>query len=117
VRGGLPGVGQVAFHAAADIEQERNAHTRRMGTKIGDGARAAGIEHLEVARGEIANESSFVISHDCRDTHNVDAGPEGGYRLLLRQQFGCHRKHQHEKSRDSRHVFLESKSVAISITY
>jgi hypothetical protein len=35
----------------------------------------------------------------------------------LRQQFGCQSKHQHEKGRDSRHVFGESKSVAISINY
>jgi hypothetical protein len=74
--------------------------------KISDGARSAGIEHFEVARGEIANESSLMISHDCRDTHHVDAGPEGGCRLLLCEQFSCQSENQYLKGRNPRHVLL-----------
>jgi hypothetical protein len=63
-----------------------------MRAKICDGARAAGIEHLEVARREVANEPSLVIAHHGRDADNVNARPERGHRLLLRQQFSCQGK-------------------------
>ena len=107
VFGRLASARQVAFHAAADVEQQRDAHAGRMRAKIGDGAGTTGIEHFEIVRREVADKASLVIANHRGDPDNIDARPERGHRMLLREQFSCQQKHQYRESRDTvdaRHV-------------
>jgi hypothetical protein len=50
VSGRFTRAGQMPFHAAADIEQKRDAHTAGLGTEVSNGARPAGVEDFKIAR-------------------------------------------------------------------
>ena len=100
MRGGFAGAGKVAFHAAADVKEQRHADARRVGTKIGDGSRPAGIEDLKITRREVAHEPAFVIAYDGRYANDIDARLERGHRWLLREQFTC--QTENHTSHDSR---------------
>jgi hypothetical protein len=94
VRRSLAGTRKLALHAAADVEQQRDAHTAHVVAEIGNRAWPAGIQDFEVARGQIAHEPSLMIAHDGRNADNVHSRLERGHRLLLGEQFTCQAKTQ-----------------------
>jgi hypothetical protein len=95
MRGGFTRAGEVPFHAAADVEQQRHTDAGRVGTEIGNRSRPSGVEDFKISRREVAYKPAFVIPHNSRYAHNVDARFECGHRwLLLRQQFTCQSEDQ-----------------------
>src|SRR5439155_26900859 len=91
-------VGEPRFHAAAHVEEQRDAHAGEVAPEIGDAPHLAGIEDLEIAGGQILDEPAFVIANDRAHTNEVDAGFErrngrrlndlSGWRLTERDDGG-----------------------------
>jgi hypothetical protein len=101
VRRSLARARKMPFHAAADVEQQSDAHTAGVVTEIRDGTRPAAIQNFEVSRREVAHEPSFVIAHDSRNADNIHPRLERGHRLLLGEQFTCQAKTQCYDCRES----------------
>ncbi len=76
VRRRLARVLQMPFHAAADVEEQRDADAGDVAAKIRDGARTSVLEDLEVAGGQVLDESTLVISDDGRNADQIDARSE-----------------------------------------
>ena len=73
-------VRQMAFHAAADVEEHGDADAGEIALKIADGPRLAAVEHLEIARRQVLDEAPFRIADHCRDPDHVDARFERRHR-------------------------------------
>ena len=73
-------VAELGFHAAADVEQQGDAHAGDVAAEVGDRAWFGPVEDLEVARREVLNEAAFVIADHCGDANEVDARFEAGDR-------------------------------------
>jgi len=66
-------------HAAADVEQQRNAHRRVVvGTEIDEIPSHAPLFDDEVVLAEIPREPALAIPHDRGDRNEVDRGAERG---------------------------------------
>ena len=74
---------QLAFHAAADVEQHGNADTGDIGAEVGDATRTAAIEDLEIVDLEIPDETPLLVAHHRRDPNHIDARLEGSDRRRL----------------------------------
>src|SRR5436190_4910293 len=88
MRGPLARIRQRAFHAAAHVEEQADAHAGQIDSKIRDRPGLAPVEDLEVTRGQVLDKAALVIPDDRRDAHEVDAGSKRGYWSLCPQ---CHR--------------------------
>jgi hypothetical protein len=80
---------ETSLHAAADVEEQGNTDAGGVGAKIRDGARPPAIEHLEIARRQVAHEPALVVAHDSCDADNINTRLERCHRWLLSEQFAC----------------------------
>ncbi len=81
------------LHAAADVEQQADAHAGDVAPEVLDGPGNASLENLEVARLEVLNQTALLIADHCGDPNEVDARLEAGHRRRLRER-RCGIQHQ-----------------------
>ncbi|OLB60820.1 MAG: hypothetical protein AUI11_12340 [Acidobacteria bacterium 13_2_20CM_2_66_4] len=73
----------MAFHAAAHVEQQRNADAGGVAAEICNRPLLTAVEDLEIVSVEVLNESTLVVAHHRGDSHQIDARLERGGRWLL----------------------------------
>ena len=125
----LARVPQPAFHAAADVEEHRDADAGGVALEIGDCASFAAVEHLEVARLQILNEAAPVIADNGGNPHDVDARLERNDRrrwllrgdsLLRTGAIEAEAQAEHRRAEDEvvpLHGGLQSKRLANHVSH
>ena len=84
-------------HAAADIEQDRQADRRFAGVELADFTPIAAVDDLEIGPLQVSDDPAAPIAHRGRDAHHLDPRPErhrrtliGGFPGLLRIRGAVH---------------------------
>ncbi len=100
---------QFCGHAAADIEQQRDASRTGLGPHADEWRAPAGIQQLEIARAEVPHQFAFSISNDGCQGHSLHSGLEQRLSRLLRGD-GRNGDEQHDASGETANVTHSSYS-------
>src|SRR5436853_6679779 len=72
------------FHAAADVDEQRQTHTRTIELKVGDPLRLTAVENFKIAHAQVLDKTSLAITNDRAHADEIHRASKHWRRRRLR---------------------------------
>ena len=108
------------LHAAAGVEQQRNAHRGLLGAKIGNRTALAPVEQLEIRPLQVLHDPTALVANDRAHRHQVDSATErrdvrlSRRRLRQRRVGAKEQRESDERAGEVTHLLPTTASLAPS---